>query len=1546
MTVHLGLDVGSTTVKLVALDEDFNVLYQTYRRHMSDVKKTVRDVVRDCYEQLGDCPITVSVTGSGGLYVNKHFHIPFIQEVISLSRGISTFIDQTDVAIELGGEDSKIIYFSGSVESRMNSICAGGTGAFIDQMASLLKTDAVGLNHYAKKSNKIYPIASRCGVFAKTDVQALINQGASKEDISLSVLQSVVNQTISNLACGRPIKGNVAFLGGPLHFLPELKNRFVETLGLTPSEIISPEDGEIFVAKGAAMASMDEQEMQFSELNKIVEKDFDEESVNNVLMPLFNSDEELEAFRNRHSQSTVEYEDIEKYSGPMYLGIDSGSTTSKLVLLSEDNKILYSYYTSNGGDPLSVIVDQIKHIYEIKSPDSYFAYAGVTGYGEDFIKAALNLDTGEVETVAHFEAAKFFDPDVDFVIDIGGQDMKSMKIQDGVINSILLNEACSSGCGSFLETFSKSIGLSAAQFAELALSANRPVDLGSRCTVFMNSNVKQAQKEGADPADIAAGLAYSVIKNAIQKVIKIRNTDDLGEHIVVQGGTFLSDAVLKAFENLTGREVTRPVISGLMGAFGIALIAKRRAQNQLKKIQTPENGMGIADSKEADGGIRTGFADHQITSPASGIENYQGANNGTELAGRNTNNNRTELAGRNANNNGTELANRNTNNNAGRKEIHNTNTLQTAEHHEASIGIRIADCQGTDTTSPNEAGTVKSSILSYEELESFTYKSIDANCGRCSNNCRLKINIFPNGKRYITGNRCERGSNISDGTAGSENSLPNMFAEKYELLFNREILTVGQAKRGIVGIPRVLNIYENYPFWHQFFTTLGFRVILSDETTRNTYEDGIETIPSETACYPAKLVHGHIENLIRKKRSKEENIDFIFYPSIFYEQKNFKKQTNNLNCPVVCGYPEVIKNNMEIDELQFLNPFLSLNDRRKLPRRLNEIFPRIQKIEIEKACKNGFFALDEFKAEMRNRGQKALSELKKNNQKAVILCGRPYHLDKEINHGIPELITSLGLGVLTLDAIPQKFDVENPLRVLDQWTYHARLYRAAEYVADKKDIGLVQLNSFGCGLDAITTDQVHDILQHYGKIHTLLKIDEVSNLGAVKIRMRSLIETVENRSRSKAKESEINGPVLFTEEDRKKHTILMPQMSPIHFALISGLLNDLGFNLQILDDISPDVIQLGLKYVNNDACYPSMFVVGQFIEAVKSGKYDTDNLSLLISQTGGACRASNYVGLIRKALKDAGYGHVPVIALSFQGIEKHPGFNIPKKKLMELAKRLIISLQYGDLIQRCLCATRPYEKVKGTCNTLKDKWIEILKNSTDFSRKTFTKNVKTIIEDFSSVDVTDEKKPKVGIVGEILVKYLPQANNFLIEKLEQEGAEAVISDLTDFLLYSFKNPEYKRQELSGSLLPELFCAALIKYFEYYRKIVRNELQTSKYTAPEHINKIADRAERFVSLSNQYGEGWLLTGEMIDLIEHGVKNIICVQPFGCLPNHITGKGVIKTIRERYDDINIVPIDFDASASEVNQFNRIKLMLSVASENMKKSNSNKDNSNKFK
>lgn len=1378
---------------------DLNILYKTYRRHKSDVKNTVRRVVEDCYKVLGSSFVTINVTGSGGLFVNKYFDIPFVQEVVSLSRAINTFLNETDVAIELGGEDSKIIYFKNSVETRMNSICAGGTGAFIDQMATLLKTDAKGLNDFAENAKKIYPIASRCGVFAKTDVQALINQGATKEDISCSVLQSVVNQTISNLACGRPIEGSVAFLGGPLHFLPELKNRFVETLELKESEIISPEDGEIFVAKGAAVSSMEMEYDSFTNLMRKVSKDVVEERTNKIVEPLFKSEEELKEFKERHKNNKVKYRDLKDYSGPMYLGIDSGSTTSKLVVLSSYDEILYSFYANNGGDPLSVISNEIKKIYRLKRDDAYFKSAGSTGYGEDFIKAALSLDTGEVETIAHFEAAKFFDSDVDFVIDIGGQDMKSMKIKDGVIESILLNEACSSGCGSFLEAFSSSIGLTPHEFSEIALSAKEPVDLGSRCTVFMNSNVKQVQKEGSNPEDIAAGLAYSVIKNAIQKVIKIRDPKELGEHIVVQGGTFLSDAVLRSFEILTGRNVTRPKISGLMGAFGVALIAKRRA-----------------------------------------------------------------------------------------KEI--------------------------------------STIISEDELLNFNYKTINTHCNRCVNNCAIKVNIFPNGQRFVTGNRCEKGAGVS---ISKKEKLPNLYQEKYEMLFNRKSLMESEATRGTVGIPRVLNMYENYPFWHTFFTELGYRVVLSDESTRKIYEKGIDTIPSETACYPAKLVHGHIENLI------EKGVVFIFYPAVFYERRDFNKQTNHLNCRVVCGYSEVIKNNLDnLKKVKFLNPFLSLADRPKLAKRLMGVFKDIPKKEIKKACEEAFREMDLFKYRLLKRGSDALEEIREKNGRAVVLCGRPYHLDKEINHGLPEMLSDLGLGVLTEDSVLDGIDVDGRLRVLDQWTYHARLYRAAKFVGKNPDLELIQLNSFGCGIDAITTDQVQEILHSYGKIHTVLKIDEVNNLGAIKIRVRSLLETVENRKTKEIAKPKGEHPILFTKENKKTHTILMPQMSPIHFALIGSVMKKFGFNLELLDTVGKNVVDYGLKYVNNDACYPSIFVVGQFIEAVKSGKYDTNNLTLVISQTGGACRASNYVGLIRKALKDAGYSHVPVLALSFQGIENHPGIEMKKSEMLDLLRKMVISLQYGDLISRCLTATRPYEVIKGSSNILRDNWIKKLSEDDDFGVKKFRANVSSIIRDFKRLEVNLVEKPKVGIVGEILVKYLPQANNFLIEKLEEEGAEAVISDLTDFMLYSFKNPEFKRRELSKSRVPEILSKAMISYIDFYRNIVREFLKDTRFGVPVKISKIANFAERYVSLSNQYGEGWLLTGEMVDLIEHGVKNIICVQPFGCLPNHITGKGVIKAIRANYDDVNIVPIDFDASASEVNQFNRIKLMLSVAQDNLKK------------
>ncbi|SHH31356.1 CoA-substrate-specific enzyme activase, putative [Anaerosphaera aminiphila DSM 21120] len=1404
MKIHMGLDVGSTTVKLVVLDDNYNILYSTYRRHFSDVKKTVKEVINECYVSFKYDSVTICVTGSGGITVHELLGIEFIQEVVAGTEAIQKYIPQTSVAIELGGEDSKITYLDGSIEQRMNSICAGGTGAFIDQMAALIETDAAGLNELAKDYEKIYPIASRCGVFAKTDIQALINQGASKSDIAISVFQSVVNQTISNLACGRPIRGNVAFLGGPLHFLPMLRERFISTLNLSDEEAICPEKSEIFVALGAAIASFEMETISFLELyTRANSKEEVELKESELLEPLFKDDEELLEFRKRHKTREIDRINFEDYEGPMYLGIDSGSTTSKIVLLSKDNEMIYSFYGSNKGKPLDVAIEKLKEIYSKKTKNSYIAAAGCTGYGEDFLKAALNLDFGEVETIAHFRAAQYFDPDVDFILDIGGQDMKSMKIEDGVIQSILLNEACSSGCGSFLETFAHSINMTAEEFAEAALTSRNPVDLGSRCTVFMNSNVKQAQKEGASVADISAGLAFSVIKNAIQKVIKVRDPKELGTHIVVQGGTFLSDAVLRSFEIITGVEATRPSIAGLMGALGMALISK-------------------------------------------------------------------------------------------------------------------------------EKSTGESTIISKENLEDFEYKVINTNCRQCTNQCSLSVNVFPNGKRYITGNRCEKGAGV---VRKAEDELPNLYKYKHNRLFSYESLDEQKAERGTVGIPRVLNMYENYPFWHTFFTQLGYRVVLSDESSRSLYESGIESITSETACYPAKIVHGHIENLISK------GIQFIFYPAVFYEERQYESADNTLNCPVVTGYSEVIKNNVESlieKDVKFLNPFLSFDSRKKLEKRLAEVFKDydISSGEIKRAVRAAYEESDRYKDDVKNEGVRVLEEIEKKGIKGIVLAGRPYHIDPEINHGIPELINSLGLAVLSEDAIAPLTDIDGRLRVLDQWNYHSRLYRAAKFVGTHDNLEMIQLNSFGCGIDAVTTDQVNEILHGYNKIYTVIKIDEVNNLGAIKIRIRSLLEAVENREVSKDYNIIDEKPVLYTKEMKPKHTLLLPQMAPLHFDIIASVMRSEGYNIEVLENLSPKVVNEGLKYVNNDACYPSIFVVGQFIEALKSGRYDTDNLTLIISQTGGACRASNYVGFIRKALKDAGYGHVPVLALSFQGIESHPGFEIGKTQIIRILNKLIVSLLYADLIMRLSQATRPYEKIKGSVNILKEKWLKIFKGENlSTNLKDFRENVKLMIREFEQLEVTKEIKPKVGIVGEILVKYLPEANNHLSDVLESEGAEVVISDLTDFMMYSFKNAEIKYKELSKNLIPSIVCNFGIKYIERYREIIREELKKSRFEPPKKIEEIMEYAKKYVDLGNQYGEGWLLTGEMVELIESGVENIVCVQPFGCLPNHITGKGVIKAIRNTYPKSNVVPIDFDASASEVNQFNRLKLMLSQARKNLK-------------
>lgn len=1398
---HIGLDVGSTTVKVVVLNSSLDIMYGSYKRHFSDIKKTISEVLIDAYRRFKNDKVTIMVTGSGGLSVKDWLDISFIQEVVASTKSIQTLIPETDVAIELGGEDAKITYLSGAVEQRMNSICAGGTGAFIDQMASLLETDAEGLNTLASSHKRVYSIASRCGVFAKTDIQALINQGALKEDIAVSVLQSVVNQTISNLACGRPIRGKVAFLGGPLHFLPELKKRFIETLNLGKDDIISPEDPQLYVAIGAAIGSMEEVPVSFKSIkDKLENKDDTSSNTIRKLQPLFKNKEEYEIFKNRHSTNDIKELDPREYTGNVYLGIDAGSTTTKAVLITEDEKVLYSYYGNNKGKPLDQSINIVKQIYK-EMPHLPITYSCVTGYGEDFIKAALNVDVGEVETLAHYKGAKLFQEDVDFILDVGGQDMKSMKIDNGVIDDILLNEACSSGCGSFIETFAKNVNMSVGEFLESALFAENPVDLGSRCTVFMNSMVKQAQKEGATVGDIAAGLSYSVIKNALQKVIKIRDPKELGENIVVQGGTFYGDAILRCFELVSQREAIRPNLTGLMGALGAAIIAKER---------------------------------------------YKGET---------------------------------------------------------------------------------SSILKSEEIKDLTYTSAEGKCGRCTNNCQLTINKFSDGTKYIIGNRCEKGVGLKE----REDTLPNLFDYKYKRTFQYKALELDQAPRGRVGIPRVLNIFENYPFWSEFFRSLGFRVELSCESSRKVYERGLTSIPSETACYPAKMVHGHIMDLI------EKDLDFIFYPSVFYEKKDNENVDNHLNCPVVTGYPELIKVNIvELKEkdVKFLNPFLTFDHKKSLENELYESLKSfgINKKEIGEAVRLGLLEMKTYKEDIKEKSLETLKYIEEKNIKAIVLAGRPYHLDGGINHGIPELITSLGMAVLTEDSVEHLGNLDQELRVLDQWTYHSKLYRAAQYVTENENLEMIQLNSFGCGLDSVTVDQVQEILHSAGKISTNLKIDEVSNLGAARIRIRSLKAALDEKDDRLVEKVPFEYKVQsFTKEDKKNHTILIPQMSPIHFRLIEKSLRLSGYNAVVLETYNNEVDE-GLKYVNNDACYPSILVVGQFIAALKSGKYDLDNTSLLISQTGGMCRASNYVAFLRKALKEAGFDKIPVISISAQGIEKNPGF----KFTPNMAKRSIMSVLLGDLISRLSLRIRPYEKIKNSTNILMEKWMTTIEESLrDLNRSSFIYLSKSIIESFERIEILDIKKPKVGIDGEILVKFHPGANNNLINILEAEGAEVVLGDLTDFLLYCLYNSDFKNKKLGKSYKTKVFSDVAIKYIEYYRDPIRQMLKEStRFKAPKTIEEIGERAGELISLGNQYGEGWLLTGEMIELVSEGVENIVCVQPFGCLPNHITGKGMIKGIRDLYPHANIVPIDYDPGASVTNQINRIKLMLSKAKENIEK------------
>lgn len=1450
MSLHrLGIDVGSTTVKAVLMEmsesgEDYRIVFEDYRRHNSDVRHELATLLDEIAREHPGLEVNAAITGSGGLSVANVLNVPFVQEVIAETEATRLAYPETDVIIELGGEDAKLTYLKPTPEQRMNGTCAGGTGAFIDQMASLLNTDASGLNDLAKNHKQLYPIASRCGVFAKTDVQPLLNQGADHEDIAASIFQAVATQTVAGLANGRPIRGTVMFLGGPLHFLPELREAYRRILDKV-EHYITPDRAQLYVAIGAALLADPKRGSALDYMGETLRTARNVVTESTRMRPLFKNNEEWIEFTKRHEAEKIESIPTSQARGDCFLGIDAGSTTIKAVVVDEDDRIVFTHYASNEGDPVAAAIEIVKRIQRELPESARIVRSCSTGYGEGIVKSALGVDEGEIETMAHFRAANYIHPGVTSVIDIGGQDMKYLKIKEGVVDSISVNEACSSGCGSFLQTFAHGMNTDIHSFAEAATQADSPVDLGTRCTVFMNSSVKQAQKEGASTSDISAGLSYSVVRNALYKVIKLKDPSDLGDKVVVQGGTFLNNAVLRAFELLTGREVVRPNIAGLMGAFGAALTAK------------------------------------QHYNPAE-----------------------------------------------------------------------------VDQARP-------SSLLSAQELEELEFTSERKTCRLCQNHCQMTITNFSNGERHVSGNRCERGASLE--RVPKKSPIPNMYEWKYKRVFGYRRLTEKAATRGDIGIPRVLNMYEDYPFWFTVLTHLKFRVMISGRSNHDLFEDGMESIPSENVCYPAKLVHGHIESLLDK------GITTIFYPCVSFNEPTAQGQDNTFNCPIVATYPEVIRNNMErlVEEnARFISPFLNLNNRELLPRRLAEVFADwdVTEEEAREACEAGWEEVSAFHAEIKDKARESLDYIRENGIRGIVLAGRPYHLDPEINHGIPELIQGLGMAVLTEDAMVEN-KLERPLRVRDQWAYHSRLYEAAATTGDDPDLSLVQLVSFGCGLDAITADQVQEILEGREDVYTSLKIDEVSNLGAARIRLRSLAAALDERLDRESEEvltypaaldkHEIDGRprssvdyanagedeyreaghilprVPFTKKMREDgYKLLVPQMAPIHFRLLVPVVKRAGYNVELLEKADRDMIETGLKYVNNDACYPAIVVIGQLIHQFVTGKSDPDRTAVAITQTGGMCRATNYAGLLRKGLRDASYPQVPVIAVSVQGLEDNPGFKITLPMLHQIIQGITI----GDLLQKVLLRTRPYQ-IDGNVTRLYEKWDRVVQEFFEFKgysptlgRKIgFNALLKQIVEEFDTVELQDiPRKPRVGMVGEILVQYHPDANNDAVGTIEREGCEAELPSLAQFFHQAFVTADWKYENLGNiSNVDRIKSNLGLWAMQQYEKPMRRALENSKRFEPgPRIQELAEKVQEIAQLGNQAGEGWFLTADMMDMIESGCPNIICAQPFACLPNHVIGKGMFRALRNKYPNANIVAIDYDPGASEVNQLNRIKLMIATA------------------
>ncbi len=1413
--LYLGVDIGSTTTKAVLFGKEYDSLYSAYRRHHGQTAESLLLITNEIKHICNNKEISVVLTGSAGMGLAEDLNIPFVQELISTAAYITKFTPEVKTIVDIGGEDSKLIFFrdNGNHDIRMNGSCAGGTGAYLDQMASLLGITLEGMDKLASDYDKLYPVASRCGVFAKTDVQNLLSRKIPIKNIAASIYNALAVQLKNSLLKGYDIKPLASFSGGPLTFLPNLAKVTMNCLGLRKEDMRYIRNAQLITAAGAAVIQDTERIcLKIHDLEELIKsKKRKSKSDNKKLQPLFRNYFDFTKWKLEKEAYKVKRSSLFEISGrDTFLGIDSGSTTTKIVLIDEDDRLVFEYYAGNRGDPVAAVKKGLTELREAaynKGADISIKASAVTGYGEELIRSAFGLDYGIVETVAHFKAAGKFDKDVSFILDIGGQDMKAIYVRNSVIQNIEINEACSSGCGSFIETFANSMNYSVEKFAEIACESDTPCDLGTRCTVFMNSRVKQSFREGSDVKDISAGLAFSVVNNCLHKVLKIHDKASLGEHIIVQGGTFRNNAVHRAFEQIIGRKVICPDISELMGAYGAAISAKE-------------------------------------------YMNKNGRNNGS------------------------------------------------------------FDC-----------------LEKLDIIGSYEVKYI--NCRGCENNCTVSKLKFENGNVFHTGNKCEK---IYSNSAKNVQNGINFPAVKYDLLFNRQLKPEGVFPRLTkIGIPRALNFYENFPFWSRLFVECGFEVVLSDRSSHELYNKGAGSLMSDNICYPAKLVHGHIMNLVSK------NVDRIFYPIVTHDFDENPDSTNCFNCPVVAGYPDVIHSSvnpfgnygipLDTPNITFKNLKLLKKASIRYLRRLGVSKHRI--LKAYKAALNDYF---EFRKQLKIKAAEIIAKAEKNHEKLVVLAGRPYHIDPGINHLIPDILAGFGLNVITEDAVSDNNIDLSALNVITQWAYPNRIYKAAKWSAGNKNTEFILLNSFGCGPDSIIMDEVKEIIENAGKNFTLVRVDELSSIVSLRLRIRSFVESL------KMKDAPVNPPENverittkpFMEDDRDK-LILAPFFSPFHSAYIAAPFRSMGYNLEILPPSDQGSIDLGLKYVNNEICYPATIVIGDILKALQSGKYDTGNVAVGLTQTGGQCRASNYLTLLKKAMVKAGFEHVPVVAITLAkgNLNYQPGFTPDKKKIIING---VTGLLFGDALANMYFSTAPREKVRGTAKELVDKYNRIISEPHKGNNLTFLLDTLTsAVKEFNSVEVMDRKIPKIGVVGEVYVKNNPFGNNYIVDKLVDEGFEIIMPPLINMFIQWFVNVNVKHE----LLIDEKFIAGnltylLEKYFNHtenkFRKIMNRYRYYHKHPG---IHELAENSEPLINMIHHYfGEGWMIAGDISVFSREGINDVLCLQPFGCLANHIVAKGIEKTLREKFPSLNILYIDLDYGMSSANIDNRLHLLMRSA------------------